>query len=270
MKLPLFQIDAFTDRLFGGNPAGVCPLQNWLDSDTMQHIAAENNLAETAFFVPQEKTGCFEIRWFTPKTEVNLCGHATLASAFVIFNVLKVEVNALSFQSRSGELRVTRDNELLTLDFPAAETYPFNTDIRDKSGIIVGVPPSSVFHCPKLNKLLLLFDREEDIISLNPKFGELSSLLESFGSMGMIVTAPGKQSDFVSRFFAPPVGIDEDPVTGSAHTVLTPFWAQRLNKTKLHAFQLSKRRGELFCELAGDRVLISGKAVAYLKGEIEI
>lgn len=259
----MYQVDAFTGKLFGGNPAAVCPLEQWPDKQTMQNIAAENNLSETAFFV--KKGEGFEIRWFTPAIEVDLCGHATLASAHVIFNYLDFKAEVIKFQSQSGELRVTRSGDLLTLDFPA--TKPELIEIPCQLTEALNATPSEVY---RSRDLLALFEKEEDIVSMRPDFAILLDVLTSQDCLGMIITAPGNQSDFVSRFFAPPAGIDEDPVTGSAHTTLTPFWAERLGKKSLHAYQLSQRKGELFCELAGDRVLISGKAVTYLKGEIEI
>jgi PhzF family phenazine biosynthesis protein len=263
MKIPIYQVDAFTGQLFGGNPAAVCPLEQWPDQQTMQNIAAENNLSETAFFV--KKGEGFEIRWFTPTIEVDLCGHATLASAHVIFNYLDFKGKVIKLQSKSGELRVSRSGDLLTLDFPATKPEPI--EISRQITDALNAAPGAVY---RSNNLLALFEKEQDIVSLRPNLGLLLDVLTSQDCLGMIITAPGNQSDFVSRFFAPPAGIDEDPVTGSAHTTLTPFWAERLDKKSLHAYQLSQRKGELFCELAGDRVMISGKAVTYLKGEIEI
>ncbi len=263
MTIPLYQVDAFTDHLFRGNPAAVCPLEEWLDKQTMQNIAAENNLSETAFFV--KKGEGFEIRWFTPTVEVDLCGHATLASAHVIFNFLDFKGEVIKFQSQSGELRVTRSGDLLTLDFPSAKSE--SMEIPGQLAEALNAAPGAVY---RSRELLALFEKEEEIVTMSPNFGLLSDVLTGNDFTGIIVTAPGEQSDFVSRFFAPPEGIDEDPVTGSAHTILAPFWAERLDKKSLHAYQLSRRKGELFCELAGDRVLISGKAVTYLKGEIEI
>ena len=263
MKIPIYQVDAFTGQLFSGNPAAVCPLEQWLDKQSMQNIAAENNLSETAFFV--KKGEGFEIRWFTPTIEVDLCGHATLASAHVIFNYLDFKAEVIKFQSKSGELRVTRSGDLLTLDFPATKPEPMEIPCQLTEAL--NATPRAIY---RSRDLLALFEKEEDIVSMRPDFGILLDVLTSQDCLGMIVTAPGNQSDFVSRFFAPPAGIDEDPVTGSAHTTLTPFWAERLDKKSLHAYQVSQRKGELFCELAGDRALISGKAVTYLKGEIEI
>jgi PhzF family phenazine biosynthesis protein len=263
MKIPMYQVDAFTGQLFGGNPAAVCPLEQWPDKRTMQNIAAENNLSETAFFV--KKGEGFEIRWFTPAIEVDLCGHATLASAHVIFNYLDFKAEVIKFQSQSGELRVTRSGDLLTLDFPATKPEPIEIPCQLTEAL--NATPKAIY---RSRDLLALFEKEEDIVSMRPDFGLLLDVLTSQDCLGMIITAPGHRSDFVSRFFAPPAGIDEDPATGSAHTTLTPFWAERLDKKSLHTFQVSQRKGELFCELSGDRVLISGKAITYLKGEIEI
>lgn len=259
MKIPIYQVDAFTGRLFGGNPAAVCPLEEWLPDETMQAIGAENNLSETAFFV--RRGTAFKIRWFTPAVEVDLCGHATLASGHVIFNHRGYQDKLISFQSKSGELRVTKQDELLYLDFPAFEPVPVDPPAQ----LIAGLrrKPREVL---KGRDFFAVFDEEEEILSLVPDFSELGKL----DCLGIIVTAKGHDSDFVSRFFAPRAGINEDPVTGSAHTLLVPFWAKRLNKKRLHAFQVSKRRGELFCEDRGTRVLIGGRAVTFFSGLIEI
>ncbi len=264
MKIPIYQVDAFTDKLFGGNPAAVCPLEEWLDTEVMQGIALENNLSETAFFVKHGDG--YDIRWFTPTVEVGLCGHATLASAHVIFNYLDFEGDLIKFKSKSGELRVTRGGDLLTLDFPASKPEAIEGAPCELKEALKAEPLGLY----KSRDLVAVYDSEEDVLAIEPDFEALSEVLSSLSCLGMIVTAPGKESDFVSRFFAPLAGINEDPVTGSAHTTLIPFWAERLNKTKLHAFQVSRRRGELFCELSGDRVLIAGKAVTFFKGEIEI
>jgi PhzF family phenazine biosynthesis protein len=259
MNLEMFQVDAFTDNLFGGNPAAVVPLEKWLPDEVLQAIAAENNLSETAFTVP--KGGGFGLRWFTPLLEVDLCGHATLATAFVLFNEGIVTGDRVTFESQSGTLAVEREGDLLSLDFPAR-------------------PPSPIASPPGLNEalraeprevhgtrdLLVLFDTEDEVTALDPDFARLGAL----DAFAVIVTAPGRNVDFVSRFFAPRAGINEDPVTGSAHCTLIPFWAARLGKRKLHALQLSKRRGELFCEMRDDRVKISGRAVEYLRGEIRV
>ncbi len=260
MKIPLFQVDAFTNHVFGGNPAAVCPLESWLDKDSMQKIAAENNLSETAFFV---KTGDgYELKWFTPKVEVNLCGHATLATAFVLFQCLKYPDEEIRFFTLSGELRVKREKDLLVLDFPANPAEPLAAP-PDKLVEGLDKVPLEVH---KSRDILALFEKQQDVLNLKPDF----SLLAQVEGLGIIVTAPGEEADFVSRFFAPGAGINEDPVTGSAHTTLVPFWSQRLNKKELLAFQLSERKGELFCRDMGDRVEIAGRAVLYLTGEISI
>lgn len=259
MTIQMYQVDAFTDTLFGGNPAAVCPLKDWPEPAIMQNIAAENNLAETAFFVNKEPH--FELKWFTPEVEIDLCGHATLASGHVLFNHLNHPGNEILFQSRSGLLKVSKQGDLLTLDFPASACIP-SGEVADLSDAL-GAQPLEVY---RSRDYLALFKDENTILSIHPDFEKLKKL----DSLGIIVTAPGDRSDFVSRFFAPSAGVNEDPVTGSAHTMLIPFWAGKLKKNKLHAYQVSKRRGELFCELAGDRVLISGKAVTYLVGEISV
>lgn len=259
MKIPVYQIDAFTDKAFGGNPAAVCPLEFWPENEIMQKIAAENNLSETAFFV--NKGEFIEIKWFTPKVEIELCGHATLATAYVIFNFIAPEKEELKFQSMGGELIVTKENDLITLNFPAR--MPQKSEAPAGLAEALGSTPIEIY---KSRDYVLLFESEKDIINLSPDFAELLKI----DAHGFICTAPGDNSDFVSRFFAPQVGINEDPVTGSAHTNLIPFWAERLKKNKLHAFQLSERKGELFCEHLGERVLISGKAVKFLQGFIEI
>jgi PhzF family phenazine biosynthesis protein len=259
MKIPLFQVDAFTSRLFGGNPAAVCPLESWLDDRTMQAIAAENNLAETAFFVGGG--GRYDLRWFTPVVEVDLCGHATLASAYVIFNRLEPSLSAVSFRSKSGELRVTRSGDRLTLDFPAWP--PTKREVTEAVTGALGAAPREVWES---HDLMAVYDSEDDVRRLDPAMDRVAAL-EAFA---VIATAPGRTADFVSRFFAPRHGIPEDPVTGRAHCTLTPYWARRLSKPKLHAVQLSRRGGELFCEDRGERVAISGQAVQFLEGTIEV
>jgi len=258
MLISFYQVDAFTDRLFGGNPAGVCPLDEWLPDDTMQKIAMENNLSETAFFI--KKGDGFHIRWFTPKVEVNLCGHATLASAHVIFNESGYSREAISFESRSGTLNVTREGELLILDFPANK--PQRTSLPDDFVQALNITPVQCYRGKE--DYLLLYKSQKEIEALIPDFHKL----EKVDARAVIVTAQGDGVDFVSRFFAPRVGIDEDPVTGSAHTVLIPFWAEKLGKTEMKALQLSSRGGTLFCRLRGDRVDIGGRTVTFLKGEI--
>jgi PhzF family phenazine biosynthesis protein len=261
MRLALYQIDAFTDHLFSGNPAAVVPLENWLSDEAMLNIAAENNLAETAFYVPTE-TG-FHIRWFTPSLEVDLCGHATLATAYVIFKILNYESNSIRFSSKSGELVVGVDGDWLTLNFPVD---PYQ----------IAVPPPALVESLSAATMLEVYKGKTDYMVVLHTEEEVLNLeydiivLSTIPARGIIVTAPGTEVDFVSRFFAPQSGIDEDPVTGSAHTTLIPYWAEKLGKTELTAKQLSKRGGYLKCELAGERVNISGQARLYLKGEIEI
>lgn len=258
MKIPLYIVDAFTENRFSGNPAAVCPLSEWLDDTTLQSIAEENNLSETAFFV---KSGDgFHLRWFTPKVEVPLCGHATLATAHVLFNHLQYDKDEIVFETMSGNLSVRRDNDLLLMNFPAKKPSVVNTPELLAGGL--GVEPVEVLQSPET--YLALYKSEAEIVSITPDFYKFEKLDMPY----IIITAQGEKSDFVSRFFAPQVGVPEDPVTGSAHCTLVPYWADRLNKTSLHAIQVSKRRGELFCEYLNDRVQIGGKAVTYAVGEI--
>ncbi len=259
MKIPLYQIDAFTSQVFSGNPAAVCPLDKWLDDETLRLIAAENNLSETAFLV--KKTDHYQLRWFTPEVEVDLCGHATLASAFVILNHLDPSSNSVSFETKSGKLAVIQDNELLWMDFPSRPALK----IEPPKDLIRGleIQPEAVFYS---RDYLAVYQSEDVVKSLQPDM----HLLKKLEGLGVIATAPSKEADFVSRFFAPKVGVPEDPVTGSAHCTLVPYWSERLEKNELHAFQVSKRGGELFCENAGNRVKIGGKAVRYLEGAIYI
>jgi PhzF family phenazine biosynthesis protein len=260
MKTKLYHVDAFARKLFSGNPAGVCPLEQWLPDAVMQNIAMENNLAETAFFVPVENG--YHIRWFTPWVEVDLCGHATLAASHVIFAHLKYPDKEIRFRSRSGELRVRREANMLILNFPTDELYPVTLP-----GIIaeaLGISPVEAYKGK--TDYLLVYDTQEQVEKITPDF----NMLLKGDARGIIVTAPGKESDFVSRFFGPNVGINEDPVTGSAHTSLIPYWSGRLRKTELSAIQLSARRGYLACKYLNDRVEIGGEAVTYLTGDIEI
>jgi len=260
MKLRIFQVDAFTREAFHGNPAAVVPLEEWLSAEMMLNIAAENNLAETAFFV--RRGDRFELTWFTPELEIDLCGHATLASAYVIWNELGFEGDEIAFDTpKSGTLTVTRGGELMTLDFPSRPAE--ETDIPEGLADALGATPEKVL---KSRDYLAVYDTESEVLALRPDFRAISEL----GVHAVIATAPGDQSDFVSRFFAPSVGVDEDPVTGSAHCTLIPYWAEQLGKNELYARQVSKRGGELFCELRGDRVRIAGNAVLYLKGEIYV
>lgn len=260
MKIAIFQADAFTNQLFKGNPAAVCPLDEWLTDGMLQNIASENNLSETAFFV-KEKEG-FHIRWFTPATEVSLCGHATLAAAAVIFRKLGYKAEILNFKSRSGNLKVVRDSDNFVLDFPSdpPEKVEKNPEILSA----MGIEPAEWWMGKE--DYLLVYQNEGEISSLVPDYEKLKKLT----TRGIIVSAPGTQTDFVSRFFAPAVGINEDPVTGSAHTTLTPYWAKRLNKTVLNALQLSSRGGSLKCVNKGERVEISGKVTFYMQGIIEV
>jgi PhzF family phenazine biosynthesis protein len=260
MKLKIYQVDAFAAGLFKGNPAAVVPLTRWLADELLQQIAMENNLSETAFFVSEGNQ--FHIRWFTPKAEVRLCGHATLATAHVLFNELGYQGELLTLESLSGILTVKKVEDQLQLDFPA--DFAREVESIEAFTKAFGAEPTTTFKGK--TDYLLLFDSEETIKNIQPDI----QLLRSTPARGIIVTAKGSEVDFVSRFFAPSVGVNEDPVTGSAHTLLIPFWANRLGKTKLTALQLSARGGQLWCTLSGDRVLIAGKAVTYLKGEIEV
>lgn len=258
-KIRLYQVDAFSGKVFGGNPAGVCPLEAELPDEVMQNIAAENNLAETAFVFSRE--GRLHIRWFTPTTEIDLCGHATLGSAFVLFNYEGFTGQILEFQSRSGALRVKNKGDILELDFPAAAIQVCNP-IKGLAEAL-GAEPVETYMA---RDIMAVFDSEQTIADMKPDFRAMQDL----PGMGVIVTAKGSSCDFVSRFFAPHVGIDEDPVTGSSHTLLIPFWTERLNKRLLTAKQLSKRGGMLFCSQDGDRVFIAGKCAMYMKGEIAL
>ena len=259
MELNLYQIDTFTDRPFEGNPAAVIPLETWLPDNAMQSIAEENNLSETVFFVP--KNSGFHIRWFTPKTEVDLCGHATLAAAYVLFNILGYKRESIEFESKSGTLTVLQKYDCLVLDFPSQPPIPCHVP-----DAIVKAFAKTPIECLRSEDYIVVFESESDILSIKPDMDYLKKL----DLRGVIITARSRQYDFVSRFFAPNCGIDEDPVTGSAHTQLTPYWAQILGKTSMTAKQVSSRGGELICELHNDRVFISGKAVKFLEGKIEL
>lgn len=261
MNLNLYQIDAFADRVFAGNPAAVCPLETWLEDEVMQAIAAENNVAETAFYVPCGDD--FEIRWFTPTVEVDLCGHATLASAYVLYEEQGFDQPSLRFHSKSGILQVSKKGNLFELDFPTQECEP--CAIPEGMAAALGVK-SDIIECLGSDDYLVVLDTEQELMGLEPDFPELGKLQ----ARGIIVTAASKQYDFVNRFFGPNVGINEDPVTGSAFTKLIPYWAKKLEKEVLTAKQVSPRGGEVFCQLLGDRVLISGHAKKYMQGMIEI
>lgn len=265
MPYPIYQVDAFTDRLFGGNPAAVMPLESDLPDNTLLALAAENNLSETAFFtpLPEAEEADFSIRWFTPGTEVPLCGHATLATAWVIFNRLDWPADTLRFQSKSGLLGVTRGTDgWLTLDFPnlAYEEQPTPSAIRDA----LESAPDTAFFVPNDTNYMVVLADEASVRAAEPDLRTLKTL----GNQGLIITAPGQDCDFVSRYFAPGAGIDEDPVTGSIHSVLVPYWADRLGKTRFDARQVSRRGGQLRCELKGDRVAIAGQAVLFMEGSI--
>ncbi len=260
MNLEIYQVDAFASEVFKGNPAAICPLEEWLDAELMQKIALENNLSETAFFV--RKDDVYEIRWFTPTFEIDLCGHATLGSAFVIFECLNAKESSVKFHShKSGKLLVEKNGDRLILDFPSRPVSP----VEVPPGLIeaIGKQPKEVF---KARDYFLVYETEQEVAEIEPNFAALLKI----PTHAVIVTAKGDNCDFVSRFFAPEVGVYEDPVTGSAHCNLIPFWAQRLGKNELYARQISTRGGELFCELQGDRVKIGGSAVLYLKGEIYV
>jgi PhzF family phenazine biosynthesis protein len=261
MQLKIYQIDAFSNHVFGGNPAAVCVLEKWISETLMQQIAAENNLAETAFTV--KKDDLYEIRWFTPIVEVNLCGHATLATAHVIFNYYEKVATQLNFHSHlSGSLSVSKEKDLLTLDFPS----DIITQIETPLILIEALGKKPIETWKGKTDFMLIFENQEIIEQFTPNF----QLLEQVGGRGVIVTSKGNEVDFVSRFFGPQVGVNEDPVTGSAHTTLIPYWSKVLNKIKLTAQQLSERKGYLFCEYKSERVKIAGNAVTYLIGEIEV
>ena len=261
MELPIYQVDAFADRVFAGNPAAVMPLSHWLDDVTLQALAMENNLSETAFLVASD--GGYELRWFTPAVEVNLCGHATLAAAHALFAHLGQAGDAVAFQTRSGELRVRRDGALLTLDFPATQLVAAEVNLAVCKALGAtaseAVIPRDDPHC-----VVYVYEFEQDVAGLQPDFAALRLATE----LCVIVTAPGDDCDFVSRFFGPQVGIDEDPVTGSAHCALVPYWSNRLQQHTLQARQISARGGELACELRAGRVFMSGTAVTFMRGVV--
>ena len=260
-KLPIYQVDAFTDSLFGGNPAAVCPLEAWLPAKTMQAIAAENNLAETAFFV--REGGDYALRWFTPTVEVDLCGHATLAAGLIVFRFIEPRRDSVSFRTmKAGTLAVSRRGEMLAMDFPARPAVPIAPP-PDLVAALGGAPREVL----RARDHLVVYGSAEEVAALDPDVAALAKV----DCWAAIVTAPGEDGiDFVSRFFAPAQGVPEDPVTGSSHCTLVPYWAHRLGKTNLKARQLSRRSGALSCALDGDRVSIAGRAVLYLEGQIEV
>lgn len=257
MKITQYQVDAFASRVFGGNPAAVCPLDHWLSDKLLQSIAEENNLSETAFFVPSPKG--FELRWFTPVCEVDLCGHATLATAHVLFNELAYSKQNITFETRSGDLFVERDGSSLKMDFPTCPASP--CEVPEILTQALGHRPIEVLAA---DDYLVVFESEEVVRSIVPA----QFLLAQLDLRGVIITAPGTDVDFVSRFFAPKFGVPEDPVTGSAHCTLAPYWATRLGKIGLNARQVSKRGGNLICEIASERVCLIGEAVTFMKGKI--
>lgn len=261
MKQKIYQVDAFAEKVFTGNPAAVCPLTHWHNDVLLQQIAMENNLSETAFYVKEKNQ--YQIRWFTPTLEVDLCGHATLAAAFVLFNFEGHEGNLISFYSlRSGILEVKKEGSNFTLNFPADE--PLETDLNNDLLDCFNIPPIAAYRGK--TDYLLVFEKEEDIKNIIPNYGRIAQLK----ARGVIITAKGNSTDFVSRFFAPQSGVTEDPVTGSAHTTLTPYWAKQLQKNTLTALQLSQRTGYLKCSLVNDKVEITGAACLYMIGEISI
>ena len=261
MRLPIYWVDAFTEKVFGGNPAAVVPLDAWLDDALLQRIANENGLSETAYFV---RTGPARagLRWFTPAVEVDLCGHATLATAHVMFTELGQVESPVVFDTKSGPLSVTRKGPLMELDFPSRPATPAEAPADLLRGL--RLKPAEVLRSERM--WLCVYPAAEDVLSLAPDFAALGNVVPG----RIIPTAPGRDCDFVSRFFAPDAGIAEDPVTGSAHSTLVPYWAKRLGKTSFHARQVSRRGGELWCELAGDRVRMAGRGASYLKGQITV
>jgi PhzF family phenazine biosynthesis protein len=258
MNIPIYIVNAFSSGPFTGNPAAVCPLDRWLSDDQMQSIASQNNLSETVFFVKENAS--YAIRWFTPTIEVPLCGHATLAAAYVLFNELNYPKNEIRFQSKSGELKVIKEKNIIELNFPSEKLKEISVtkNLSEDLGLTV--------LCAGIGRVFLLLEvaKEEEVIKANPDM----QLLKKLDAAGVIITARGNTADFVSRVFAPQSGIDEDPVTGSAHCLLIPYWAQKLNKYNLTAKQMSKRGGILYCNYAGNRVLIGGKAELFSKGII--
>ena len=267
MRFPLFHLNAFTNRPFSGNPAAVCPLQEWLDDGLLRKVAAENNLSDTAFFVPTNgRNGHYDLRWFAPRCEVRLCGHATLASAFVVMNVLQPRLKTVWFETRhSGTLTVSKAGDVFAMDFPAifGKTCA-NPPQALARGLGPGPLPTMLLEGNET--YIVVYETEDAIRNIRPDF----AILEQLHPYTVSVTAPGKKSDFVSRYFAPSYGVPEDPVTGSAHSALTPYWAERLGKRLLHARQVSERGGELWCELAGERVILKGNAVLTLQGSLQI
>lgn len=260
-KFQLYQVDAFTNKLFGGNPAAVVPLDEWIDTTLMQQLALENNLSETVFFVPsQDGNADYDIRWFTPAVEINLCGHATLASAYVLFNVLSFDKPALIFNCKSGLLTITKNDDLFTMDFPSWKPTLQDDYHESLSQVLDGAEIKFVYQS---RDLLVELEDEAAVKNCDPDFTLMKKYFDK-----LIITAKGDSVDFVSRFFAPAAGVNEDPVTGSAHSQLIPYWSEKLGKKKMHALQLSQRGGELWVEQVNEeRVTMSGQCVFYMKGE---
>jgi len=261
-EIPIYQIDAFASRVFAGNPAAVCPLDAWLPDDVLQAVAEENNLAETAYLLTRDD-GDYDLRWFTPTVEVDLCGHATLASAYVIDKHLEPGRGHVRFHTRGGTLEVVREGDTYALDFPSHPPAPVSPDVAQAVAEALGGPPLEVH---KAKKFLALLADQAAVLAAQPDLQRVTGLLGD----GLIITAPGEECDFVSRYFAPHAGIPEDPVTGSAHCSLTPFWARRLDKAKLTARQVSRRGGELAVEDRGERVKIAGRCAPYMTGRISL
>lgn len=259
MNIPIYQIDAFAEKVFKGNPAAVCPLENWLPDDILQSIASENNLSETAYTVPIQDG--YHIRWFTPVAEVDLCGHATLAAAHIVFTELGYKEEIIVFESKSGVLKVRKNDSMLEMDFPSQPAT--NCATPNEISQAFNAQP---LECLKSEDYIVVFSNEDEVLSEKPNI----SLLERLDLRCVIITSKSREYDFVARCFAPKFGVDEDPVTGSAYTQLVPYWSNKLGKSKLHAKQLSRRGGELFCELQGNRVNIAGTAIKYMEGTIEI
>lgn len=271
MKLPIYQVDAFTKHVFKGNPAAVVPLESWIDDAMLQAIALENNLAETAYFV-RRSDGSYDVRWFTPELEIPLCGHATLASGYVLFEYLGFTGNDIHFHSKSGMLSVHKDGDKLSLDFPARPLHRLSTEQEEKLstflGDIFGKRPVELFH--SVNNYLAVYEHEHDIHSMKPDFLRLNTLSDVVGVIATAPTTTTLEYDCISRYFCPNAGIPEDPVTGSAHCSIVPYWAEKLGKQTITAYQASARGGELFCALRGERVIMAGYCAPYLRGEIEV
>jgi len=264
MRIPLFQVDAFTSQPFAGNPAAVCPLDRWLDDGLLRKVAAENNLSETAFLVPNGPD--YELRWFTPRCEVKLCGHATLASAYVVLNLLKPELQEVRFATRfRGTLTVRKEGDRFAMDLPAMPSTPC-ASVPDELVRALGAAPLSALLVEAGDEYMAVYETENAIRNIRPDYARL----EQLHPFAVVITAPGENADFVSRYFAPSYGVPEDPVTGVAHCALAPYWAGRMGKTHLHARQVSERGGELWCEMQGARVVLKGNAVLTVQGELLI